>query len=319
MPEREVSWPATRPGVRRIPMPSVLPTITARPKPTPRMRSRPAGRPVVALKIRSRLQRHEHHGDGASGVARGVARPSPLELHVPGFPVVHLRGALRGVLDGSAGEMDDDDVPGMRVKALARADLHARAQDRHAIVLEERLDAEARRRLLTGLRALRRRASGSRGGGALGLDDDERTRRAVFRAERRIGGPVRLAGLARGAIPKRHDHRGRVRGGRWRAARPEDPDARVVDDDDVAPRLARDETRPAEQTCRGHHEMTHAVLRCRWSAMLYLLTRGRSPSRGAWSIGVWEGPACRSRASAWGAGTSAGSVRRTRSTARARK
>src|SRR5215510_13277127 len=38
---REGSGPATRPGVRRMPMPSVLPTMTARPKPTPRMRMRP--------------------------------------------------------------------------------------------------------------------------------------------------------------------------------------------------------------------------------------------------------------------------------------
>src|SRR5262245_49584460 len=37
----EPSGPATRPGVRRMPMPSVLPTMTARPKPTPSMRMRP--------------------------------------------------------------------------------------------------------------------------------------------------------------------------------------------------------------------------------------------------------------------------------------
>ena len=44
-----VAWPtvgscaATRPGVRRMPMPSTLPMMTASPKPTPRIRKRPLG------------------------------------------------------------------------------------------------------------------------------------------------------------------------------------------------------------------------------------------------------------------------------------
>ena len=43
-PRGEGSWAATRPGVRRMPTPIVLPTMTARPKPTPRMRSEAARR-----------------------------------------------------------------------------------------------------------------------------------------------------------------------------------------------------------------------------------------------------------------------------------
>src|SRR6185437_13132723 len=68
------SWPATRPGVRRMPTPSVLPTITARPKPRPSTRRRWRG----AL----RLEGNEHHVDRVTDVARRMAGAARLELDV---------------------------------------------------------------------------------------------------------------------------------------------------------------------------------------------------------------------------------------------
>src|SRR5262245_5922823 len=146
---RSGSWPATRPGVRRMPMPIVLPTITARPKPTPRMRIRPldaGGREVCAsmmLQVRrlARLQRDEDHVDRAADVSRRMARAERLELDVAARPAIHYGLAIRRVLDLAAGEMHHDRVGAVRVEALARTDLHPRADHRDAIVLEHRLEA----------------------------------------------------------------------------------------------------------------------------------------------------------------------------------
>src|SRR6185295_15162371 len=93
------TWPATRPGARRMPMPSVLPTMTARPKPTPRIRRRPRG--AAAL----RLEDNEHHIDRVADVARRMARAARFELDVSGLPSTDHRLAVRGVLDLPAREV----------------------------------------------------------------------------------------------------------------------------------------------------------------------------------------------------------------------
>src|SRR5512144_2027369 len=106
MPVTFGSWPATRPGVRKMPIPSVLPTITARPKPTPRMRIRPRGADDVTLWfsivwIRSliRVERHEHDVDRTADISGGMARPALFEFDVAVLPAIHHRLAVRRVLD----------------------------------------------------------------------------------------------------------------------------------------------------------------------------------------------------------------------------
>src|SRR4051794_31825885 len=134
-----------------MPIPSVLPTMTARPNPTPRMRMSPldAERAAVWFSIAGygrllRLERDEHHVDGAADVARRVAAAERLELGVAAHPAVHDGPALRGVLDRTARQVHDDRVRPVRVQSLARADLHPGADHRHEIVIEDRREAHAR-------------------------------------------------------------------------------------------------------------------------------------------------------------------------------
>src|SRR5437867_9011211 len=101
---------ATRPGARRMPMPSVLPTMTARPNANPRTR------------LRLWLEGDEDRIDGLTEVARRVARADRLELDVARLPSVHDRLAVGGVLDLAAREMHDDGVGAVRVKRFARSD-----------------------------------------------------------------------------------------------------------------------------------------------------------------------------------------------------
>src|SRR5215813_7490698 len=122
MAPRSGSCPATRPGVRRMPIPIVLPTITARPKPTPRIRIRPrdaVGTAAVLVSIEDRpslrLQRDKHDIDGAADVSRRVARAERFELYVAALPPVDDGPAVRRVLDLAARKVDDDGVGAVRV------------------------------------------------------------------------------------------------------------------------------------------------------------------------------------------------------------
>src|SRR5207244_812383 len=65
-----------------------------------------------------RLQGDEDGVDGGPQVASGVAGPSRLELDVTVLPVVDLRLAVRGVLDGAAREVNHDDVGAVGVEAF---------------------------------------------------------------------------------------------------------------------------------------------------------------------------------------------------------
>src|SRR5436190_20593807 len=94
-----------------MPMPMVLPTMTARPKPTPRIRIRPdleGGMAVAAvspewwaidwrvLTARCRpFQRDEPDIDGAAEVSRRMARADLFELHVAALPAGAPSLALR--------------------------------------------------------------------------------------------------------------------------------------------------------------------------------------------------------------------------------
>src|SRR3954447_21973576 len=99
------SWPATRPGALRMPIPSVLPTMTASPKPTPRMRMRPRDVAGAAVTVMAnvcrllRLQRDEHDVNGRTDVSRRMARANRFELDIAALPAVHDRLAVSGVLD----------------------------------------------------------------------------------------------------------------------------------------------------------------------------------------------------------------------------
>src|SRR5437867_2975959 len=63
------SWPATRPGVARMPMPIVLPMLTATPNPTPRMRKRWPERALVVIPAKvSETIRVHHQRLGSTGV-----------------------------------------------------------------------------------------------------------------------------------------------------------------------------------------------------------------------------------------------------------
>src|SRR4029453_6507759 len=86
------SWPATSPGVRRMPIPSVLPTMTARPKPRPSTRRRPPGAAGLWL------EGNKDDVNGTANVSRRVARSASLELDIAGLPAVDDRLAVGGVL-----------------------------------------------------------------------------------------------------------------------------------------------------------------------------------------------------------------------------
>src|SRR5437660_4427775 len=92
------SWPATRPGVLRMPIPSEAPTMTASPKPTPRMRRSPDRAPLVM----SSFHDDQHDVDRLADVASRVARAARLELDIAGLPSIHDRLAVRGVLEFAA-------------------------------------------------------------------------------------------------------------------------------------------------------------------------------------------------------------------------
>src|SRR5262245_19341622 len=113
-----------------MPMPSVLPTMTARPKPRPSTRRRPLG--CVEL----RLELDSDDVDRFADVARRMTRAARFEFDVAGLPAIHHRLAIRRVLDLAARQMDDDDVGAVRVNALARVDVHVRAKNRRARVIE---------------------------------------------------------------------------------------------------------------------------------------------------------------------------------------
>src|SRR5262247_4120457 len=136
-----------------MPMPSVLPTMTARPKPKPRIR------------LRALLEGDKEHIDGLADVAGRVARAARFELDVAARPSIDLRCTARGVLDGSAREVNDERVGAVRVKRFARANVHARADDSYLIVLEHRDEAHALERRVTRCRSRR-------------WDRDQRRRRA---------------------------------------------------------------------------------------------------------------------------------------------
>src|SRR5712692_1090989 len=98
MAGRLAIWAATNPGVRRMPIPSVLPTMTARPKLMPRMRRRP-GLAVFTWRPRcdtvpgcvappSRLERDQHDVDCLSHVPRRMARAARFQLDVTRLPVI---------------------------------------------------------------------------------------------------------------------------------------------------------------------------------------------------------------------------------------
>src|ERR1041385_8143301 len=106
------SCPATRPGVLRMPIPSVLPTITARPKPRPRTRRRP----VVGVELR--LEDNKENVDRVTDIASRVARSLRLELDVARLPSVDDRLAVGGVLDLAARQVHDDGIGAVRVEAL---------------------------------------------------------------------------------------------------------------------------------------------------------------------------------------------------------
>src|SRR6185436_13857367 len=162
---------ATRPGVRRIPMPSVLPTMTASPKPRPSTRRRPVppklvrvipseGGPPGAVELR--LEGAKDDVDRVADVTSGVAGSARLELHVAGLPPVHDRLAVRSVLDLATGQVHDDGVRAVRVNAFARIDLHPRAQDGNAAVFKQRHETHARERRVARLRPGRRTRAGRR-------------------------------------------------------------------------------------------------------------------------------------------------------------
>src|SRR6185295_6178093 len=105
---RDVSWAATSPGVRRMPMPRVLPTITARPKATPRMRSRPpagaarrgsaVGPAVISLGRAHVIPAHmEHRRLGTTGL-----RVSRLGLGAGNFGGIGSAPAFYGMGDSEA-------------------------------------------------------------------------------------------------------------------------------------------------------------------------------------------------------------------------
>src|SRR5262245_46588989 len=157
----------TRAGARRMPMPSVLPTMTARPKPTPRIRLRfEVGKGL-------RLDGHEKDVDGLADIARRVARAARFELDITARPPIHSRLAIRRVFDLATRQMDDERIGTVRVKRFARADVHARANHAHEIVLEERIEAHALEGRFAGSRPLRGRG-GERRLRTARLNDDER-------------------------------------------------------------------------------------------------------------------------------------------------
>src|SRR3981081_2129954 len=114
------SWPATRPGVRRMPIPSVLPTMTARPNPRPRMRRRLPGKGYGLL----RLERDQEDVHRRSEVPRTGTGRAAFALDIHTFPAIPRRRAVRRVFDGAAGQMDDERIRAVRVKALPGIDFH---------------------------------------------------------------------------------------------------------------------------------------------------------------------------------------------------
>src|SRR5262245_59184054 len=159
------SWPATRPGVRRMPMPSVLPTMTARPKPRPSTRRRPVPPKLVRVlpsvggppgTVELRLEDDKDGVDRVADVTGGVAGSARLELDVAGLPPVHDRLTVRGVLDLATGQVHDDRVRAVRMNAFARIDLHPRAKNRNACVFELRHETHALERCVARLRPGRR-------------------------------------------------------------------------------------------------------------------------------------------------------------------
>src|SRR5689334_2374979 len=106
-----------------MPMPSVLPTITARPKPRPSTRRRPPPDRAALW-----LESNKDDVDRLVDVAGRVTGAARLELDVARPPSVHDGLAVRRVLDFAARQVHDDRVRGVRVQALARADLHPRTK-----------------------------------------------------------------------------------------------------------------------------------------------------------------------------------------------
>src|SRR5437870_1510852 len=104
-------------------MPSVLPTMTARPKPSPSTRRRPPGAEEL------RLESDKDDVDWLADVTRRVTRAARFEFHIAGLPSVHDRPAVRRVLYLATGEVHDDRIRAVCVKAFARIDLHARTKD----------------------------------------------------------------------------------------------------------------------------------------------------------------------------------------------
>src|SRR3954470_20702937 len=135
-----------------MPMPRVLPTMTARPKPRPSTRRRPAG--AAAL----RLEGDKDDIDRMTDVASRMARAAGLELDVAGLPSIDDGFAVRRVLDLTAGQVHDDRVGAVRVEAFPRADLHARAEHGDAVVLELRHEAHAGERRIARFRSGGRRS-----------------------------------------------------------------------------------------------------------------------------------------------------------------
>src|SRR5262245_39499599 len=144
-----------------MPMPSVLPTMTARPKPRPSTRRRPVppklvrvlaseGGPPGAVELR--LEGDKDDVDRVADVTSGVAGSARLELDVAGLPPVDDRPAVRGVLDLATGQVHDDRARALGVNAFARIDFHPRAKNGNACVFEQRHETHARERCVARLR-----------------------------------------------------------------------------------------------------------------------------------------------------------------------
>src|SRR5262245_23890499 len=137
MPNGLLICPATSPGVRRIPMPSVAPTITARPKPKPRTRRRPR------VEARSGLESDKYHVDGTADIARGVAGAKGFEFDVAALPAIDDGLAVGSVFNLSSRQVHDERVRSVGMEAFASIHVHASAEHRDLRVLEQRDEAHS--------------------------------------------------------------------------------------------------------------------------------------------------------------------------------